>query len=96
MNRPFFMMSNVHAASCGNPPTFSNDQPDYYHGYFENRHGEQWVFTYCRSRKKAELRGGDAGWQRAYEVVDGKAEEVVLDRDELRWLEACWAVVAEK
>jgi len=59
MNRPFFMMSNVHAMSCGDPPTFSNDIADDYYGYFENRHGEQWVFTYSRSKKKAEIRGGD-------------------------------------
>jgi hypothetical protein len=95
MNRPFFMMSNVHAASCGEPPALSNDNSDHYHGYFENHHGEQWVFTYCRSKRKAEIRGGDAGWASAYEVVDGKVEEIVLGKDERLWLAACWAAVAE-
>jgi hypothetical protein len=96
MNRPFFTMSNVHVASCGEPPALSNDNPDYYHGYFENRHGEQWIFTYCRSKRKAEIRGGDADWASVYEVVDGKVEELVLSTDERLWLAACWAAVTEK
>jgi hypothetical protein len=90
MPSPFFSMSNVHTVSCGTPPNFVNDKPDRYHGYFENRVGEQWVFTYDRSTRKAELRGGDVGWQEVYEVVGGSAKEVILGSDELRWLEACW------
>jgi hypothetical protein len=90
MRSEFFSMSNVHAASCGSPPNFVNDRRDRYHGYFENRHGEQWVFTYDRSAKRAELRGGDPGWQHVYEVVDGEVKDLGMSSDELRWLEACW------
>ena len=90
MPSPFFSMSNAHVSDCGDPPVFVNDRPGRYHGYFENRQGEQWVFTYDRSTKRAELRGGDAGWQQVHEVIGGKAKEVILSADELRWLEACW------
>lgn len=94
MNRPFFSMINVHVADCGTPPAFSNDRSDDYHGYFENRDGEQWVFTYDRATKKGELRGGDAGWERVYAVIDGRAPQLVLSEDELRWLDACWDAAA--
>jgi hypothetical protein len=36
---------NRHAAACGIPPAVSTEAADLYIGYFENRHGEQWIFT---------------------------------------------------
>jgi len=96
MQASFFSMRNVHVASSGTPPLFSNEDPDRYHGYFENQHGEQWVFTYDRSTRTALLRGGDAGWHQAYEVVDGKSPELVLSLEELQWLHACWAAAVRK
>ena len=91
---PLFSMNNAHVAGSGDPPSFVNDKPGRYHGYFENRHGEQWVFTYDRSTKKAELRSGDTGWGQVYEVIAGKPKELLLSSEELRWLDACWMAAA--
>jgi len=90
MPQPFFCMSNVHVESCGEPPTLSNDRPSRYQGYFENRHGEQWIFTLDSTTGKADLRGGDAGWNKSYEVFNGEAQGLILSPDEQTWLKACW------
>jgi hypothetical protein len=51
---------NRHAAACGIPPAVSTEAADLYIGDFENRHGEQWIFTCDRATGEARLRGGDA------------------------------------
>ncbi len=97
MSTPFFVMRNNHMIGCGEPPAFTNEAPGRYHGYFENSYGEQWVFVYHRAGKKGELRGGDAGWEQVFEVIDGQARGVILGQDEIRWLQACWvAATAER
>jgi hypothetical protein len=90
MSEPLLRIHNRHTASCGDPPIVSNDDPDLYIGYFENAFGEQWIFTCNRKTRQAELRGGDAGWNEAYPVTDGKAQSLILGRKEASWLEACW------
>ena len=40
-------IDNVHVTDCGPPPSL--DATDKYVGYFENPHGEQWVFIGDRS-----------------------------------------------
>jgi hypothetical protein len=50
---------NYNAAACGIPPAFSNEAADLCIGYFENRHGEQWIFVLNRAPREARLRGGD-------------------------------------
>ncbi|MEQ8785096.1 MAG: hypothetical protein RIC55_02315 [Pirellulaceae bacterium] len=86
---PMLTIHNHHAPSCGDPP-IANDSPDSYVGYFENRFGEQWVFTFDRSTKTASLHGGDIGWNTRVEVCDGSAAGLVLQPDEAAWLRACW------
>ena len=90
MTIPFFAMANVHASVAGDPPIFRNENSAKYYGYFENFYGEQWVFLYDRDTKTAELRGGDAGWQHVYPVQEGRAQGVMLNRDETQWLALCW------
>jgi hypothetical protein len=90
MSEPLLRIRNHHAAGCGDPPNVNGDDPDLYIGYFANAHGEQWIFTYHRDTKKAELRGGDVGWNNSFEVQDGTAAEVALAPDETIWLEVCW------
>ena len=36
---------NHHPGACGILPAFSNEAADLYIGYFENRHGEQWILS---------------------------------------------------
>lgn len=84
---------NKHTTECGTPPSVSNAASDVYVGYFENRFGEQWVFTFNRKTCEATLRGGDVGWENTYPVRDGRVEELILGQDELAWLAACWKAV---
>ena len=34
--------------------------------------------------------GGDIGWNTVHEVQDGEVGELVLGKEELAWLPACW------
>ncbi len=90
MSEPLLRIRNHHIPGCGDPPIVTGDDPALYIGYFENPHGEQWIFTYHRETGKAELRGGDAGWNSAHEVQDGSVRGLVLDTAERAWLMACW------
>jgi hypothetical protein len=90
MSEPLLRIRNHHAPSCGDPPIVNGDDPALYIGYFENLHGEQWVFTYHRTTKRAELRGGDVGWNTPLDVRDGTVEGLNLSRDEATWLGSCW------
>jgi hypothetical protein len=90
MSEPLLRIRNRHGAGCGEPPIINSDDLHLYIGYFENRYGEQWVFTYDRKTLKSELRGGDCGWNTAYSVVDGKVADLILDTGEAAWLQACW------
>jgi hypothetical protein len=89
MKIPFFQICNMHNASCGEPPTITNESSNKYYGYFQNRFTEQWVFVYDSERKTGELRGGDIGWDTGVVVKDGKAD-VALGNDEAAWLHTCW------
>ena len=84
-----FAVSNHHTAQAGNPPAIDGDQAGSYHGYFENRHGEQLVLVYRRDTGEGTLWGGDMGWE-PHPVVDGKVESLILSREEKSWLQACW------
>ena len=52
-------IDNAHDADSGKPPTLETAD---YLGYFENCHGEQWVFAGDWAKRTASLRGGDVGW----------------------------------
>ena len=58
-----FVAHNNHDERCGTPPRLcSMDNPGLYYGYFENRSGEQFVFTFDRATKTGAVSGGDLGW----------------------------------
>jgi len=96
MHEPFFAMRNIHGSDAGEPPICLNDAAGKYFGYFENLFGEQWVFVYDRETSKAELCGGDVGWHNKFPVTDGRADGLILGREELQWLQACWAAATGK
>lgn len=89
MSTPFFQVWNMHTDFCGEPPTITKESGEKYHGYFENRFGEQWVFVYDRATNIGELRGGDIGWDTVVLVKDGQAD-IMLGKAEAAWLQACW------
>ena len=41
-----FTAVNNHSEECGEPPALKNRGAHQYCGYFENMHGEQWLFVY--------------------------------------------------
>jgi hypothetical protein len=89
MTSPFLQIWNTHANSAGQPPTITNEERRTYASYFENRHGNQWAFTYDRQKKSGELRGGDCHWDTVLIVRDGKVE-MTRKTDEAMWLTLCW------
>lgn len=94
---PIFTMSNRHSPACGTPPAIDDAAGDVrYHGYFENRYGEQSLFVYDRDTGAALLYNGDAGWDMPYRVIDGRPEGLLLTREEAAWLAACWHAVRSR
>jgi hypothetical protein len=64
--------------------------PRPYVWHFTNRYGEQWEFTYDPATGEGVLRGSDVDWQE-YAVVEGRAEGLILNDEELLWLRQVWA-----
>ncbi len=95
MSDPLIQIRNHHAAACGDPPIVNGVQENQYIGYFENAFGEQWIFTLDRESGESILRGGDIGWNKSYQVVEGRVPELVLNIEEQLWLRACWAAATK-
>ena len=91
MSDPLLTIRNHHSAACGDPPIVNEEGRDTYIGYFGNEHGEQWIFTCNRATGEALLRGGDAGWNKPWPIVDRYVDGLKLNRQEQLWLEACLA-----
>jgi hypothetical protein len=85
---PLLTIPNRHHASCGSPPSLNLD--GLYVGYFAGEFGDQWIFTSDPRTGRAELRGGDIGWDHVCEVKDGSVENLIISLEECRWLDACW------
>jgi hypothetical protein len=90
MTKPILTIYNQHTVHCGTPPSINNDPPEVYIGYFENPFREQWIFTFDFKTRAATLRGGDIGWESECEVRDGRVDGLILGKEELAWLYACW------
>lgn len=90
VSEPLLQIRNRHTPSCGDPPIVDGACDYVYIGYFENRFGEQWIFEFDRRNGEAWLRGGDIGWNTKVPVKDGVAVNLVLGKDEMQWLSACW------
>ena len=87
---PIFSVGNKHVAGSGQPPHFDGDAQGRYHGYFENEYGEQAVFVFDYETGMGTLWMGDAGWDNIIAVVDGVAQDLILNEAEVLWLQACW------
>ncbi len=64
----------AHRLASGTPTTSG-----LYYGYFENRYGEQFVFTFDRATGTGTVSGGDLGWGDPKSFTLGLLEEVVRD-----------------
>jgi hypothetical protein len=85
-----FRVRNRHAASLGEPPEIDGNTRNRYHGYFENEYGDQAIFIYDYEKRTGTLWLGDAGWERSFDVVDGKVPKLELGLNEMVWLQICW------
>lgn len=94
MSGPILTLYNQHTAACGAPPAFTNESADLYIGYFANRYGEQWIFTFDHATREARLRGGDVGWASVHTVREGRVDGLILAPEEIAWLQACWRAAA--
>jgi hypothetical protein len=75
-----FAAHNNHDDRCGQPPRLRNtDNPGLYYGYFENRYGEQFIFTFDRATGTGTVSGGDLGWGDPRSFTLGQLEEVLRD-----------------
>jgi hypothetical protein len=66
-----------------------NREPATYASCFTNRYGEEWEFAYFQSKREGVLRGSDVDWQR-YKVIDGHAQGLILNDEEIQWLRRSW------
>jgi hypothetical protein len=91
MSKTLLNIKNNHIDNCGEPPVINTKEN--YAGYFANRYGEQWIYTYHYDTKKKTLRGGDIGWGEELEVTINKDGTVShgchMNTEEYRWLLSC-------
>jgi hypothetical protein len=74
-----FAARNNHDPRCGRPPRLRNtDDHSSYYGYFENRFGEQFVFTFDRATGAGTVWGGDLGWDNRKLFTLGLLDEALL------------------
>jgi hypothetical protein len=75
-----FTAHNDHDPRCGRPLWLRNTaDPGLYYGDFENRYGEQFVFTFDRGTGTGTVSGGDLGWDNPKSFTLGQLEEVARD-----------------
>ncbi|MBV8233380.1 MAG: hypothetical protein JO329_25675, partial [Planctomycetaceae bacterium] len=73
-----FTAHNTHHERCGALPRLRNtDNPGLYYGYFENRYGEQFVFTFDRATGTGTVSGGDLGWDDPKVFTRGLLDEAL-------------------
>ena len=79
-----FTAHNTHHERCGAPPRLRNtDNPGLYYGYFENRYGEQVVFTFDRATGTGTVSGGDLGWGDPKVFTRGLLDEALRSTQDL-------------
>ncbi len=79
-----FAAHNKHYPSCGRPPGLRNTaDPGLYHGYFENRFSEQFVFTFDGATGAGTISGGDLGWDEPKSFTLGLLDEALRSTQRL-------------
>ena len=79
-----FAASNTHHERCGAPPRLRNtDNPGLYYSYFENRYGEQFVFTFDRATGTGTVSVGDLGWGDPRAFTRGLLDEALRSTQDL-------------
>lgn len=81
-------IKNRHTPMCGTPPTLEQS-PQAWLSYFENEHGEQWLFRCDRGTKAWQVWGGDLDWDTVIDSTE-PLSQVTLGAAERLWLLACF------
>lgn len=63
---------------------------DKYRSTFTAENGDTWEFEYDYATEKGVVRGSDVDDDEEYKVIEGVAYNLVMDREEKRWLLAAW------
>lgn len=66
---PILIVNNGHGEGCGTPPAFVAPERGFWHGYYENIEGEQFILRWDFAAGKGRLYGGDIGWEEPSELV---------------------------
>lgn len=70
MNKALFSVPNHQCEDCGEPPVLPpSEARGFYRSYFENCHGEQWIFLVNQDTKEIKIHGGDCGWQQPMRLI---------------------------
>lgn len=74
-----FSVSNHHVADCGIPPGLPEDfdTGPYFRSYFQNKHGEQWLFWRHLDTGVYGLHGGDCGWAMSHQPIEADFETMI-------------------
>ena len=81
-----FSVRNRHVAASGSPPRINADDANQYVGYFETHTESRRSTVYePRDAQTAVVYLGDAGWDTAHAVVDGRVPDLVLNESERLW-----------
>src|SRR5512147_1683467 len=88
--QPLITIYNRHSRDCGEPPQITNDDRSRYVGYFQNEHGDQWIFVDDPATGSATLRCGDAKWSTVYTIHGPQDLPHSITDSERTWILACW------
>lgn len=72
-SREIFVAYNNHCDDCSVPPKFTTKDRkpgEHYYGYYENCHGEQFIFVYSFITEQGIVYGGDCGWKEPMKVEE--------------------------
>jgi hypothetical protein len=94
LHKPIFTATNNHNKQKGIPPFINTTDPNQYCAYFENEYREQLIFVYDYEAQRGTLWLSQKGWEKHFEVLNGKAQGARLAYSEKTWLKACWNVAS--
>ena len=87
-----FTIDNHHVPDSGKIPKL--DLKGKYKGYYENMHGEQFIFLGDYKNKKAVIRGGDFGWETEIEIFSGMGiGKWIFSNEEILWISHCYSTM---
>ncbi|MEM1121537.1 MAG: hypothetical protein AAGJ18_13895, partial [Bacteroidota bacterium] len=87
-----FTIDNNHIADSGKIPKL--DTEGKYKGYYENMHGEQFIFLGDQKTGKAIVRGGDFGWETEIEIFTGmQGGKWIFSNEEILWISHCYSTM---